>query len=74
MGLPANMTPKLIAQLNEECETIRDTCPQVYGCYDGRCIWAGWCDECWNRVRDRRVNGRIVGNLENGGLANGEKD
>lgn len=66
------MTPALIRQLNEECEIIRDTCPHVHGCFD--CIDVGWCAECWKRASKRRVNGRIVGNLKGGGLANGEKD
>lgn len=37
--MPNSMTPAFIRRLNEECELIRETRPDVNGCFD--CL-VGW--------------------------------
>lgn len=69
MGLPKNMTPALIRKLNQTCKQIREGLPDV--CAD--CIEIGWCAAVWVTVAGDG-NDKIVGNLESGGLDDGEKD
>lgn len=67
---PSSMTPALVRRLNEECELIRDTRPDVNGCFG--CI-VGWCSDVWEAAttNGRRANAKIVGNLDSGGLTDG---
>ena len=68
--MPNSMTPAFIRRLNEECELIRETRPDVSGCFD--CL-DGWCSDAWEAatVTGQRVNAKIVGNLDSGGLSDG---
>lgn len=71
---PSSMTPAFIHRLNEECELIRETRPDVNGYFD--CI-AGWCSDAWEAatMTGRRANAKIVGNLDSEVLTDGsEKD
>lgn len=67
---PSSMTPAFVRRLNEECELIRETNPYTHGCFG--CL-AGWCSDVWEAAttNGQRVNAKIVGNLDNGGLGNG---
>lgn len=40
MGLPKNLTPKLIKDLNDACKAFSAVC-------DCACDDVGWCDSCW---------------------------
>lgn len=67
---PSSMTPAFIRRLNEECELIRETNPYTHDCFG--CI-TGWCSDVWEAAttNGQRVNAKIVGNLDNGGLSDG---
>lgn len=72
--MPKSMTPALVRRLNDECELIRETNPYTHDCFD--CL-VGWCSDAWEAatMTGQRVNAKIVGNLDSGGLSNGsEKD
>ena len=70
MQLPKTMTPKLVRRLNDECEILRNTKPDVCGCFG--CVRVGWCSDVWRAVATNgRVNDKIVGNLTSGGLSDG---
>lgn len=40
MGLPKNLTPKLIGELNDACKAFSAVC-------NCECDDVGWCDTCW---------------------------
>lgn len=40
MGLPKNLTPKLIKELNDACKAFSAVC-------NCECDDVGWCDTCW---------------------------
>lgn len=67
---PSSMTPAFVRRLNEECELIRETNPYTHDCFG--CI-TGWCSDVWEAAttNGQRVNAKIVGNLDNGGLGDG---
>ena len=72
MGLPKNLTPRLIGELNLACDRIIEEEREREGfnssqCYE--CIDAGWCEACWQIVTDGR--GRIGGELERKGASHG---
>lgn len=69
MALQKTLTPALIRKLNAECENIRGTNPHTWGCFD--CIGVGWCDTCWRHVAGDVSDGKMVGNLDNGGPDHG---